>query len=177
MKKSLTTIQQASGFTLIEVIIVIALAALMTLGVGIFLADGQRGWNRLFSRVYGDEIVDGFAAHEVFDSICRKASTRKCIIGDDGETLEVYYWDSGSTAATPENYAQFYLDGDELYVQHGQLQSGTWQPGGSSKLPIKLAGGIESVKFDSQGTSIQMFLTYTDDDTMPIVCSTVRHNY
>jgi prepilin-type N-terminal cleavage/methylation domain-containing protein len=176
MTESPKKTKRASGFTLIEMAVVISLAALMTLGVGIFLADGQRGWNRLFSRVYGETAVDGFAAHKVFDSVCRKASSRKHVIGAGGDTLEVYYWDTGSTASTPEQYARFYLEGDELYVQHGALQSGTWQPGSPSGSPVKIAGGIESVTFDARGTSLQMFLTYTDEETMPIVCSTVRHN-
>ena len=70
------------GFTLIEMMVVIALAGVMTLGVGIFLANGQRNWNRLFGRVYGETAIDGFAAHKAFDSVCRKASTRKYVIGD-----------------------------------------------------------------------------------------------
>ena len=177
MIKSREKKRQQKGFTLIELVIVIAIAAMMTLGVGIFLADGQRGWNRLFSRVYGDATVDGFAAHRVFDSICRKASSRKYVIGEDGDTLELYYWDSGSSASTPENYAQFYLQDDELYVTHGNLESGTWQPDTStSTTPILIASQVESVKFDTKGTSVQMFLTYADEATMPVVCSTVRHN-
>ena len=165
------------GFTLTELIIGIAIAAMMIWGVGIFLADGQRGWNRLFGRVYGDATVDGFAVHRAFDSICSKASSRKCVIGAGGDSLELYYWDLGSFASTPENYAEFYLQGDQLYVRHGDLTSGTWQPDTStSTTPIKIASQVESVKFDTKGTSVQMFLRYADETTMPVVCSTVRHN-
>ena len=172
-KKSRTT----KGFNLLELTIVIACASILTLMVGIFMADGQRNWNRLFGRVYGDTAVDSFAAHKTFDTICRKASLRKYVIGEADDTLELYYWDLGSSASTPENYAQFYLLDDVLYVQHGELQSGTWQPDTSTALtPVNIANQVESVKFEAQGISIQMFLTYIDEDAMPVVCSTVRHN-
>lgn len=166
-----------NGFTLIELVIVMASAAMLTLTIGVFLANGQRNWNRLFNRVYRDTIVDGFAAHRVFDSICRKASLKKYVIGEDADTLEVYYWDSGSSASTPENYAQFYLSNDVLYVRHGELQAGTWQPDiATATAPINVASQVKSVKFRAQGTAIQMFLAYNDENTMPVVCSVVRHN-
>ena len=176
MRKLFKNKKVRKGFNLIELIIVIAAGAILTVTIGIFLADGQRNWNSLYQRVYDHSVVDSFAVHNVFDSICRKASLRKYIINNEGDSLEVYYWDSGSSASTPENYARLYLDGNVLYVEHGKLQSGTWSPDISNAgSPIQIADGIESVKFDAQGTSMQLFLTY-QDNTMPLVCSTVRHN-
>ncbi|MBL7214936.1 MAG: hypothetical protein ISS71_04585 [Phycisphaerae bacterium] len=177
MTKKLKNPRAAGGFNLIELVIVIASAAILTLTVGVFLGNGQKSWNHLFNRVYGDMAIDSFTAHKVFDSICRKASLRKYVIEDEGQTLELYYWDSGSSALTPENYARFYSVDNVLYVRHGKLQAGTWQPDTSTALtPINIANNVESIKFETQGTSIRMFLAYTGENTMPVVCSTVRHN-
>ncbi len=167
--------QRFSGFSLIEMVVAIAIVSITILGVGVFLSNGQRSWNDLFSRVYSDSTIDGFAVQRVFDSICRKASMRKATIGEDGDFLELYYWDSGSTASTPEHYARFYLSNDDLYVEHGTLLSGTWQPDADTA-HIKVAEDIEDLKFGVQGASIQMYMTYQDEGAMPVVCSTVRHS-
>lgn len=164
------------GFTLIEVAIAISSVAILTLGVGVFLANGQRSWNSLFDRVYSDSTVDGFAIQKVFGSVCRKASMRKEVIGDDGDSLELYYWDSGSTASTPENYARFYLSDDDLYVEHGTLESGTWQPAEAS-VNVKVVSAVEALKFDVQGASVQMYVTCQEEGALPVFCSTVRRNY
>ena len=177
MKKELKKLRVTNGFSVIELVIVIATAAILIFSVGVFMGNVQGNWNHLFCRVYKNTAVDSFAAHRVFDTICRKASLQKCVIGDNDDTLEVYYWDLGSSASMPENYAQFFLSDDVLYVQHGKLQTGTWQPDTSTALtPINIANHVESVKFETRGTSIQMYLTYIDEDAAPLVCSTIRHN-
>lgn len=168
---------QVRGFTLMEVVIVIAMVGILTLGVGVLLANGQKSWNQLYGRVYGDSAVDGFVAWKAFDSVCRKASLRKCILSESGDSLELYYWDGSSTSSTPEKYARFYQDDEEVFVEYGSMASGTWQPDdGVPAATIKLAGDVESLKFVVEGTSIQMFLEYTDETIMPVVCSSVRHN-
>lgn len=166
-----------SGFTLIEVIIVIAVAGIITVGIGVLLANGQKCWGQLVTRVYGDSAIDGFAAQAAFDKVCRKASLRKYVLGESAESLELYYWDSSSTALTPENYAQFYQSGDQMFVDYGKTETGTWQPDTSEPTTtVALAGNVESLTFAVEGTSVQMFLTYTDPNSMPVVYSSVRHN-
>ena len=165
------------GVTLIELLVVIAMVGIMTLGVGVLLANGQKSWGTLFGRVYGDSAVDSFAAQKAFDTVCRKASLRKYVLSEAGDSLELYYWDSSSTASTPENYARFYQSDDEMFVEHGRNQSGTWQPDtGTNPTTIQLARNVDSVKFTLEGTSVQMYLNYTDADMTPMVCSSVRHN-
>jgi len=166
-----------NGFTLIETLVVIALAGILTVGVGVLLADGQKSWNRSFDRVYGDSAVNGFTAQAAFEAVCRKASTRKYVLGDGGASLELYYRDDDSTASTPENYARFYLSNNELFVEYGLMQTGTWRPDSSGTTStVKLAGDVETLKFTAQGTSVQMYLDYTGPDITPVVCSCVRHN-
>lgn len=162
---------------MMEILVVISMAGILTLGAGVLLANGQKSWNRSISRVYGDSAVDGFVVQKAFDTVCRKASTRKYVLSEDADSLELYYWDGSSSATTPENYARFYKADDEVFVVHGKTLDGTWQPDEStSTTGIKLASDVESLKFTIQGTSVQMFLSYTDEDLMPVVCSSVRHN-
>lgn len=177
MLKKMKKLKAVNGFSLIEMVVVITSAAILIFAVGAFMENGQRSWNHLFGRVYGSTTVDGFVVHRAFDTICRKASVRKYVIGDDGDTLELYYWDKESSAAIPENYAKFYLSDEVLYVQHGKLQTGTWVPNtASASAPINIAGQVESVKFEAQGTAVTLYLTYTDKEAMPVFCSSVRHN-
>lgn len=177
MLKKIKKLRAVNGFSLIELLMVIAAASILIFAIGAFMGNGQRSWNHLFGKVYGSTTVDGFVVHRAFDTICRKASVRKYAIGDDGDTLELYYWDTESSAATPENYAKFYLSDNVLYVQHGKLRSGTWQPDtASASTPISIAAQVKSVKFEAQGTSMTLYLTYQDKEAMPVFCSSVRHN-
>ncbi|MHC5145824.1 MAG: pilus assembly FimT family protein, partial [Planctomycetota bacterium] len=52
------------GFTMTELVAVIAMAGIITLGAGVLLANSQKSWGQLFGRVYGDSAVDGFAAQK-----------------------------------------------------------------------------------------------------------------
>lgn len=166
-----------NGFTLIEIVVVIAIVGIVTLGTGVLLGNGQKSWGRSFRRVYGDSAVDGFAVQKAFDTVCRKSSLRKYDLSANGQSLELYYWDPASTASTPENYARFYLSSDQVFVEYGAMESGTWQPdNGAAVNTVKLAGDVESLKFTVQGTSVQMFLSYSDEALLPVVCSSVRHN-
>jgi prepilin-type N-terminal cleavage/methylation domain-containing protein len=168
---------RTKGFTLVEVSVVIAMVGIMTLGAGVLLANGQKSWGQLFGRVYGDSAIDSFAAQKAFDTVCRKASLRKYVLSGSGNSLQLYYWDSASTASTPEHYARFYQSGEDMFVEYGSMQAGTWQPdAGAPVTTVKLAGDVESLKFTVEGTSVQMFLSYTDETIMPVVCSSVRHN-
>ena len=165
------------GFTLTELVAVIAMAGIITLGVGVLLANSQKSWGTLSERVYGNSAVDNFAAQKAFDTVCRKASLRKHVLGEADDSLELYYWDGSSTASIPENYARFYQNDDEVFVEYGQNQSGTWQPDTETdSTTIQIARHVDSLKFTFEGTSIQMYLNYTDADMTPMVCSSVRHN-
>ena len=168
---------RTTGFTLMEVVVVIALAGVITLGVGVLLANSQKNCGQLFERVHGDSASDSFVTHKAFDTVCRKASSRKYSLSDSGDWIELYYWNSGSTALTPENYARFYQAGNNALVEYGKLKSGTWQPdAGQSTATVTLASNINSLNFTVAGTSIQMFLKYLDTERLPVVCSSVRHN-
>lgn len=165
------------GLTLTEVVVAMAIVGIITLGIGVLLANSQKNWGRLFGRVYGNTATDSFAIQQAFDTVCRKASLRKCVLSPFGDSLELYYWDSGSTASTPDNYARFYQDNDAARVEYGRLQPGTWQPDMSQPTTtVTLASSVDSLNFTVEGTSIQMYLTYLDTDVLPVVYSSVRRN-
>ena len=160
-----------------ELVTVMAMVGIITLGVGVLLANSQKSWGTLFERVYGGSAIDSFAAHKAFDTVCRKASLRKYVLSESGDSLELYYWDNSSTASTPENYARFYQSNDEVFVEYGQNKSGTWQPDTEADpTTIQIARDVDSLKFTFEGTSVQMYLNYTESNMMPMVCSSVRHN-
>jgi len=162
---------------MIEVLVAIAMVGIMTLGAGVLLANGQKSWGNLYGRVYGDSAIGSLAVQKAFDTVCRKASLRKYVLGGSADSLELYYWNGSSTASTPEKYARFYLSNEEVFVEYGTTQAGTWQPDtGAPVTTVKLAGDVESLTFAVEGTSVQMFLSYIDETMMPVVCSSVRHN-
>ena len=176
MKHTVNKIR-CKGFTMTELVTVMAIVGIITLGVGVLLANSQKNWGTLFERVYGDSAIDSFAAHKAFDTVCRKASLRKHVLNESGDSLELYYWDDSSTASTPENYARFYQSDDEVFVEYGQNKSGTWQPDTEADpATIQIARDVASLKFTFEGTSVQMYLNYTESNMMPMVCSSVRHN-
>lgn len=169
--------KRKNAFTLIEIVVAMVIMAMLTLGAGALLAGGQRNWNKLYDRVNSDSAVEGFLVQRVFDSICRKSSLRKCVIGDEQSYLELYYWDEASTAEIPENYARMYLLDSEVYVEHGKLWPGTWHVNWwiwPDRLVV--ARDVESLVFETQDRAVRMYLTYQDDSVLPVVSSAVRHN-
>ncbi len=165
------------GVTMVELITVMALVSLIVLGAGVLLANSQRNLHNQFERVYGDTATDSYAVQKSFDAICRKASLRKAVVGEGGQSLELYYWQRGSAASSPEQYARFYRADNEVFVEHGTLAAGTWQP--DAEVPVSticIARHVASLLFAAEGTSLQMYLTYEDAGKLPVVCSSVRHH-
>ena len=166
------------AFTLIEMIQALILSAIVILGIGVLLYDSQKGWNVMYERVYGDVSIESYAARKAFDSICRKSSVNRYTLGGDNEYVEVYYYDDGSTSTMPDRYARFYTAASQLFVEHGDLQEGTYTPDpGIESTLARLAGNITSGKFFVSGTCVQMILSVDDGTNSTVVMtSAVRHN-
>lgn len=175
--KTTTSPARLKAFSLMEMVVVIAIAGILTLGIGVLLANSQSNWNRLVGRVYSDQVTDSFAIQNVFDRICRKSTLSKQVLGDDADSLELYYWDADSVSSVPENYAIIYQSDETVFVEYGKLQSGTWQKEDSEPTStIMIARGVDTLKFTVTGTSVQMYLAYTDPDILPVICSSVHRN-
>jgi prepilin-type N-terminal cleavage/methylation domain-containing protein len=166
-----------NGFTLVELIVAMSLVFVMTLGAGILLADGQKKWNALYSRVNDPAGTDGFVVQRAFENICRRSSAQHCYISFQGSWLQLYYWDEGSGEDIPENYARIYLDGSNVYAEYGKLFPRTWlvNPFIRARKDL-LTKGVRDLEFEQIDKSIQMFLTYDDDKLLPVVTSAVRRN-
>ena len=158
------------GFTLIEVMIAIAIIVIPILGVGILLADGQRGWNMMYNKVYSELVTDSRIAAKMFEMTVRKASWETPQIGSNGEWIEVcYYADSDSTAV--DRYARFYVSGGQLNIEYGQLEPKT------TLSTQTICGNVSSCVFKLSGRSAQMILTLDNgrQDTT-VVSSAVMYN-
>ena len=167
IKKRLTT---PRGFTIIELIIAMAIIVIVVLAIGIALVDGQRGWSILYNRIYSDVVTDGYVARKKFDVVIRRASGERLLLDDADSWVEVYYYASDSSPIV-DRYARFYVAGDNLYVEYGQLSPKT-------TLSVEtVCGNVSSCVFKQAGKSVQMILKLDDgEQDNTIVCSAVLHN-
>jgi type II secretory pathway pseudopilin PulG len=169
-------VRDRQGFTLVELIAATVMAAIVVLGIGIVLADSQKGWRKMYDRVYSDVVTDAYVARRAFDRAVRKSTIRYPPEGNYGTTITVYYYDDPETSLLLDKYAKFYQSGDVLLVDYGDLQPGTWNPQGAATT-ITLARSVESANFVVEGLAVRMTLTLDNEkERMTLTSSAVRHN-
>ncbi len=158
------------GFTIVELMVTVVISSIVMLGVGIVLADSQRGWNAMYNRIYSDVVTDGYAARKNFDSVIRKASEDSVLLDETGTWVEVhYYQDSSSTEL--DRYARFYTYGSELKVEYGILDPR--QESGTNTV----CSNVSFCSFTAKGRAVQMVLRLDDgSQTATIVSSAVMNN-
>ncbi|MBA7634428.1 hypothetical protein ES703_42013 [subsurface metagenome] len=158
------------GFTLTELIIVIAISVIVVLAVGIVLVDGQRGWSIQYDSIYSDVVTDGYVARRKFDAVMRTASRDKFLLDDAGSWVEVYYY-ADDTSTVVDRYARFYVADGNLNVEYGQLNP-------TETLSVKtVCGNVSGCTFEQLGRSIQMILKLDNGTrTNTVVSSAVTHN-
>ena len=186
-----------TGFTLIELMVTILLASIVFLGIGVVLADGIRGYKRMFTRIHGDIVNDAYVARIKFDRICRKARAGSAIVSVDGNgnsLLEVNYYSvpnvSGNANQEPDRYAKFYLNG--TYPASLMLDTSTIGPNTVTTTQT-VASNVTELQFSSQfideetgyvtGNGLQMVMTLNDKNTtkdsnhsITITCCSIMHN-
>jgi len=169
-----TTIKKRStasrGFTLIELIIAMAIMLVVVLAIGMALVDGQRSWSTQYDRIYSDVVTDGYVARRKFDAVMRRASRDKFLLDDAGSWVEVYYY-ANDDSAVVDRYARFYTDDRNLNVEYGQLSP-------KETLFVEtVCGNVSGWTFEQVGRSIQMILTLDDGTrTNTVISSAVTHN-
>ena len=158
------------GFTLVELIIAMAIMLIVVLAIGMALADGQRNWSTQYDRIYSDVVTDGYVARRKFDTVMRTASREKVLLDDAGGWVEVYYY-ANDDSAVVDRYARFYTADRNLNVEYGQLNP-------KETLSIEtVCGNVSGRKFEQVGRSIQMILTLDDGTrTNTVISSAVTHN-
>ena len=157
------------GFTLIELMITVAVMSIVLSAIGLVIVDGQRCWQVLYGQTNSDVVTDGYVARKKFDTIIRKASTEKILTDGYGNWIEVYYT-SGSSPVV-DRYARFHTSDDDLNIEYGQLDP-------RETLSIEtLCENVSDCTFKQIGRSAQMILTLEDGTQKnTIVTSAVTHN-
>lgn len=168
LKDKITNI---GAFTIIELVIVVGFISLVLFaGIGIVLCDTQRGWNRMYDRMYSDVITESYVARRVFDREVRKASCETYSLDPAGSWIEVYSY-ADSNSAVVDRYSYFYVDNGCLKLEYGKI---------SPREPIHTSPVCENVTscvFKAIGRSAQMILTLgQDSQTVNITSSSVMQN-
>jgi prepilin-type N-terminal cleavage/methylation domain-containing protein len=160
------------GFTLIELMVTVAMAVIVLLGVGIALVDSQRGWHKMYNRVYGDVTTDSYTVKKVFDNVVRKSSIKRYVLGFNNLTV-FYYKDLNSTEL--DQYANFRKEGIKLLLDYGELDAEGNHLSPSSTMT--LARNVVAVDFSVNGVCVQMILKLDDGgEAVTVTCSAIRHN-
>lgn len=141
------------GFTLIEVTVVIAIAAIPLLAFGILMSGSARAWHRIYDDLLSDARVDAYVVMASLQQFGRRANLLRYnvhritgsaftkaqpVTGQSyafGQALELLYWDEPfdptdlDTAIieldnTGTHYALYYLEGRQLKVDFGRVVNG-----------------------------------------------------
>ena len=159
------------AFTLIEMTIAMAMATIVVSGTGILLMESQRGWSEMYNRVYDG---DAYVARKTFDSVVRKSSIKRELLGSDW--VEVYYYADPDTSTRLDRYARFYVtDENELLVDYGDVDAGGISLGATTT--VTLAHNVTAASFSAVGACVRMTLMLDNNSGSPmVVSSSVRHN-
>ena len=159
-----------TGFTLSELMITITTSIIVIAGVGFAIVDSQRGWNRMYNRVYSDVVTDGYVARKRFDAVIRKASWKKVLLDEDGNWIEVYYYADGNSTVL-DRYARFYTANGQLNIEYGKLNPK------ETLTTQTVCGNVSNCTFKVVSRSAQMILTLDNgSQTVSVTSSSVMHN-
>ena len=170
------TVTNKGGFSLVELIFTILISVIVVLAVGLILVDSQKGWSRMYDRIFSDVITDSYAARRTFSSVVRKASLKASILNSDNDLLVLFFYND-LVSVDPDRYAKFYESGGKLYVDYGDLEAGTWNLISPATSTVTLADNVDDARFEVSGVSCRMFLKLDNNkEEMTVVYSSVRHN-
>ncbi len=159
------------AFTLIELMVAVVLSGIVFYGIGIILADSQKGWHDMYNHVNSDVNTDSYVARKAFDAVIRKSCKNEGILLESaGAWVEVSYY-SSIAATSVDRYARFYTDSGQLKVQRGIPDPRT------TLTDTVICENVSSCVFKATGYSVQMMLTLDDGDSAAtIISSAVMHN-
>ncbi len=160
-----------SGFTLIELMVTMAITVIFFLGVAVALVDSQRAWGNLYGKVHTGVAPDGFVAKKNLDSVIRKASSdfSSCTVDEDGQWVEVHYFNDDDSTAL-DRYAKFYVSDDELLKETGTLEPR------EELYSETICSNVSDCTFKKVGGAIQMILHLDDGDEQSVVVTCSRMN-
>lgn len=168
-------IRKHSGFTLIELVLTIAICAILVFVIGVVMIDTQRGWMDTYAKVHGGASADAMMAKTAFERIVRKASysTYDFNAADD---ITVYYYEDWLGSAALDRYSRFYRSQDnpsEMYLEHGTVNGIKQQ----KTEEILLSGNVVDLEFKPVGSSIEIKLALDDGrEATTMVAAAILHN-
>jgi prepilin-type N-terminal cleavage/methylation domain-containing protein len=158
----------ASGFTMIELVIAMAINLILVMAVGVLFVSGNRAWQRTFDSAHSKIEEDAQTITIAFGSVGRKANRINYRVykknGDTfipatptnpnveevvyGDGVEFRYWDVEfdqtdshnllDTTKTATAYAFFYHEGTQLRVDYGAYPPGAVPEGGGNRNTINV---------------------------------------
>ncbi len=161
---------RCSGFTQMELVVVMILLVIPFLAVGILLAGGNRGWQQTYENVNSVHRQDSMAVSAAFSALGRRSNranykvykvangTFSRAVPPDGQTIaagqavEFRYWatpfnpasakaDVMDISNTGTHYVLFYLDGKELKADYGKVSGDT---GGVSSGGLRISSATRT---------------------------------
>ncbi|MBN2138658.1 MAG: prepilin-type N-terminal cleavage/methylation domain-containing protein [Sedimentisphaerales bacterium] len=163
------------GFGLVELLVTAAIAAIVILGIGVTIMDNHRGWQKMYSRVYSDAVIDGHVARRTFDEVVRKSRAKNILLDETGDQLELRYF-SNIAAKMPDRYAKFYLAGTELKLEQGIWNAAETNPK-SCLTTATICSNVSSCGFARENESVQMVLQIDNGARIAtVVSSALMHN-
>ena len=152
-----------SGVNIMELVITMAISAILVLVVGVLLVSGQRAWHKTYSSAHKQIKQDAYDIMVRFSSMARQANRLNYVIYDitggtftpagpvtadaeevvSGDAVEFRYWDVEldqddthelmDVTKMATAYALFYIAGDELKVDYGPYPPGAVPEGGGAR--------------------------------------------
>lgn len=158
----LKKVSRTRAFTLIELIVAITIVAIPIIAVGILLTGASRGWEQIYQDVNSPVRQDAVAVMASLQNFGRQANIANYELYNvensvftpavppngqtvaSGEAVEFRYWQTTFNPADPgddplnvdntgTHYALFYLDGDQIKVDFGQVVDGVGAVSGGSR--------------------------------------------
>jgi prepilin-type N-terminal cleavage/methylation domain-containing protein len=164
-----------SGFTLIEVIVTMAMTAMIVVSAGMLIHSGYRSWNRSFRNANCEMRLGGIDATTALGAIGRQSNrveyyvynvsgstfTQALPVTDPeevvlGDAVELRYWNGSlqtgymDPSKTATSYALFYLDDGQLKVDYGDYPPGAINAAGHRNTPnstATLASNVTYLRF------------------------------
>jgi prepilin-type N-terminal cleavage/methylation domain-containing protein len=144
---------RSRGFTLIEMMVVVAIMAIPLLAVGILAAGGSKSFRQTYNSIHKEIRQDAMAVMTAFSTVARKSNRgnykvytikngvyaeAQPLLSQEiavGQAVEFRYWQDPfdpdnpgqqvlEVSNTGTHYALFYLDGKELKVDYGTVDGG-----------------------------------------------------
>jgi hypothetical protein len=160
------------GFTLVEIIVAVAMIIIVALGVAVVLVNSTRAYQVTYDKVYADVVTDAFFVRRLFDSVIRKSSTSGLVLGDDGESVEVRYYSDGS-AGYLDRYARFFKSDTELIIENGAL---TEEGDKELSTNLTVCRNVTNCKFVRSGSNVRMVLRLDDTKKINLVVTSAKLN-